>query len=50
MRKLDRAWSPVALAVAVLAIAACHTARGVGEDVSATGRAVSGTADRATPR
>jgi predicted small secreted protein len=50
MRKLVRAWSPVALAVAVMALAACNTARGVGQDVGAAGRAVTGTADRATPR
>jgi len=50
MRSLIRAWAPVALAIAVLALGACHTVRGVGEDVSATGRAVSGTATRATPR
>ncbi len=50
MRKLVRAWSPVALALAVVALAACNTVRGVGQDVSATGRAVSGAAARATPR
>ncbi len=50
MRKLVRAWSPIALALAVVALAARNTVRGVGQDVSATGRAVSGAAARATPR
>ena len=49
-RRFVRAWSPVALALAVVALAACNTVRGVGQDVSATGRAVSGAAARATPR
>ena len=49
-RKLVRAWSPLALAVALIALTACNTVRGVGQDVSATGRAVSGAAARATPR
>jgi predicted small secreted protein len=47
---LIRAWSPLALALAAMTLAACHTMEGVGRDVSATGRAVTGTAERATPR
>ena len=35
MRKLVRAWSPLALAVALTALTACNTVRGVGQDVSA---------------
>ena len=50
MRSFVRAWSLVALASAAVALAACHTVRGVGQDVSAVGGAVSGTAARATPR
>ncbi|MBX6744854.1 MAG: entericidin A/B family lipoprotein [Acetobacteraceae bacterium] len=50
MRKFVRAWSSVALVAMSMALAACHTMQGVGQDVSATGRAVSGTAERATPR
>jgi len=50
MRKLVRAWSPVALAFAVMALAACNTVEGMGRDVSATGRTVSGTAERTAPR
>jgi predicted small secreted protein len=37
MRKLVRAWSPVALAVAVMALAACNTARGIGRYVGPPG-------------
>ncbi len=48
MRRFVRVWSPVALAV--MALAACNTVRGVGQDVGAAGRAVSGTTERATPR
>jgi predicted small secreted protein len=50
MRRFVRAWSLVALASAAVALSACHTVRGVGQDVSAVGGAVSGTAARATPR
>ncbi len=50
MRRLVRSCSAVALALAVVALAACNTVRGVGQDVSATGRAVSGAAVRTTPR
>lgn len=50
MSNAFRAWPRIALTLAVLALAACHTVKGVGQDVSATGKAVSGTAERATPR
>jgi predicted small secreted protein len=50
MRKLVRAWSPLGLVVALIALTACNTVRGVGQDVSATGWAVSGAAAWATPR
>ena len=51
-RRFVRAWSPVALALALAAItlAACNAARGISRDVGAAGRAATGTADRATPR
>lgn len=48
MSKLIRLWSPVILAFATLALAACNTVEGAGRDLSATGRAVSGAADRTT--
>ena len=50
MLRLVRTCSPVALAIAMLTLAACNTVEGVGRDVSATGRAVSGAAERASPR
>jgi predicted small secreted protein len=50
MQNLVRAWSLVALASAAMALAACNTMRGAGQDMGAAGRAVSGTAERATPR
>jgi predicted small secreted protein len=37
------------LAFALPLLAACHTTEGAGEDVSATGHAVSNTAAKATP-
>ena len=37
MRRFVRAWSPVALASAVVALAAWNTVRVVGQDVGATG-------------
>ncbi len=49
-RRFVRAWSPVALALAAITLAACNTARGIGRAVGVAGRAVTGTADRATPR
>jgi predicted small secreted protein len=49
-RRFVRAWSPVALALAAITLAACNTARGIGRAVGAAGRVVTGTADRATPR
>jgi len=39
-----------ALLATLCGLAACNTVEGVGRDVSATGRAVSNTAERATPR
>ena len=50
MRTVVLAWSPVAIAFAVMALAACNTVEGMGRDVGATGRAVSGTAERTAPR
>lgn len=38
------------LLLALTGLAACHTVEGAGRDVSATGRAVTSTAQQATPR
>jgi predicted small secreted protein len=40
----------ITLIAALCGLGACNTIEGAGRDVSATGRAVSGAADRATPR
>jgi predicted small secreted protein len=47
---LVRTYAPVALALGLLALAACNTVEGAGRDLSATGRTISNTADRAAPR
>jgi predicted small secreted protein len=50
MQDLVRTWLLVALAFTAMALSACNTMRGAGQDMGAAGRAVSGTAERATPR
>lgn len=45
-----RTFFVILAAAAALTTAACNTMRGVGEDVSATGEAVSDVATDATPR
>ena len=37
-----RAWAPVVLAAGLLALGGCNTVQGVGRDIQAGGRAISG--------
>ena len=45
-RNLPTALAFLLLALAVPVLSACHTVAGAGQDVSATGRVVTNTADR----
>ncbi len=50
-----RKYLSIALALMALVglaplLGACHTTAGAGQDISATGHAITGTADKATPR